>query len=85
VRHRSLSRSLSTMEIELVPDPGSGDPVARAAIVALTRENLAGDDLPRGIASAWRRAGVDEAIDRNPGSTGDAVRRAPRSGSDALG
>ena len=52
------------MEIELVPDPGVDDPAARAAIAALRSEGLAEDARPTGAAGAWRRAGLQEAVER---------------------
>ena len=65
------------MEIELVPDPGPVDPAARAALVALTREAVDRDVRPAGLDGAWRRAGIDEAVERSPGPNGGGDRRAP--------
>ena len=53
------------MTIELVPDPGPEDPVAQAALAALSREDLATGLQPAGLTSAWRRAGLDEAMNRD--------------------
>jgi len=52
------------MEIELVPDPGAADHAAQAAAIALSGEGLADDERPPGVAGAWRRAGVEEAVNR---------------------
>ncbi len=57
------------MEIELFPDPGADDPAARAAVSALTLEGLTGDERPPGSVGAWRRAGLDEAVDRSVASS----------------
>lgn len=59
------------MEIELVPDPGAGDPAAAAAAAALRREGMARDERAAAYDGAWRRAGVQENIERHP----DPVRR----------
>ena len=66
------------MEIELVPDPGAADPAARAALVALSREAVDRDVRPAGMDGAWRRAGIEEAVERSPSLHGGSRRRAPR-------
>ncbi len=53
------------MEIELRPDTDADDPAVRAALAALTREGFADDLPPVGGSGAWRRAGIEEAIDRS--------------------
>ena len=65
------------MEIELVPDPGPDDPAARAAVVALFREDLARDERPAGADGAWRRAGVNEVVDRSPMPNGVPSSKTP--------
>jgi len=60
------------MEIELVPDPGAGDPAAGAALAALERELASGPEGRRewGVvahSTAWRRAGVRDAVSRADG------------------
>jgi hypothetical protein len=59
------------MEIELVPDPGTDDAAALAALRALDREGLAAEPVPPGVTSAWRRAGLDGAMNRelDPGGS----------------
>jgi hypothetical protein len=53
------------MEVELVPTPAADDPALRAAVAAVERSGLADDVRPPGSVSAWRRAGVLEAVDRS--------------------
>ena len=52
------------MEIELVPEPGDGDPAAEAARDAVARQGLADDDRPTTLDSRWRRAGLAESLER---------------------
>jgi len=52
------------MEIELVPELGPADPVLLAAEAAIEQAGLADDVGPAGDTSAWRRAGVHEAVER---------------------
>jgi len=54
------------MEIELVPDPGVDDPVARAAAAALRREGLTRAARAAAYDGAWRRAGLQENVERHP-------------------
>ena len=49
------------MEIELVPSPGNDDPALPAAAAALRAAELVDDVRPAG-STAWRRAGLDEAL-----------------------
>jgi hypothetical protein len=72
------------MEIELVPDPGPEDPASRAAVAALSRAGLAEDRVPPGTTSAWRRAGLEGAMDRDVGPE-TSVRRVSRNGTPAPG
>jgi hypothetical protein len=65
------------MEIELVPDRGPRDPASRAALAALEREGLAEDHVPPGTASAWRRAGLEGAMDRELSPDGRVHGRNP--------
>jgi hypothetical protein len=51
------------MTIELVPEPAPDDPAFRAAEAAIEHAGLAADAMPAGNTSAWRRAGVHEAVD----------------------
>jgi len=67
-----------------VPDPGAGDPASRAALTALAREGLAEEHVPPGTTSAWRRAGLEGAMDRDIGPEGP-VRRGSRNGTPASG
>jgi hypothetical protein len=68
------------VEIDLVPDPGSDDPVADAARTALARElegrrDGAGWELvPH--SEAWRRAAVRDAVARTDGLEDDGGSRA---------
>jgi hypothetical protein len=60
------------VEIELVPDPGSGDPSAHAALVALTEAMRGGreGDAAWGLvphSGAWWREAVSEAVGRSEG------------------
>jgi hypothetical protein len=68
------------MEIELVPDPGRDDFAARAALAALAREGLAEERVPSGTTSAWRRAGLEDAMDRDLSSDGGPPGRGPAKG-----
>lgn len=67
------------MEIEIVPDPGGDDPAARAALAALEREGLSAEPRPAGLGAPWRRAGLEAALDRDPGPV--AAQGPPRAGS----
>jgi hypothetical protein len=53
------------MEIELVPEPDADDPARGAAVAAIGQTGLATEPVPAGSISAWRRAGVLEAGDRD--------------------
>ena len=53
------------MEIELVPLSEAGDPAASAAVAAIERTGLADDVGSAASVSAWRRAGILEAVDRS--------------------
>ena len=53
------------MKIELVPPSESGDPAASAAVAAIERTGLADDVGSAASVSAWRRAGILEAVDRS--------------------
>jgi hypothetical protein len=57
------------VELELIPDPGRGSRAARVAAAALAREGLDRDDRDdvqaMGLRGApWRRAAVEEAVER---------------------
>jgi hypothetical protein len=65
------------VEIELVPHPGPDDPTAIAALAALAREGLVSGPRPAGPTSAWRRAGLNEAISHEVGSEVDPPAGAP--------
>lgn len=52
------------MEIELVPDPGADDPASRAALAALERDGTVDDVRPTAYDGAWRRAGLEDAVER---------------------
>jgi hypothetical protein len=67
-----------------VPDPGPEDPASRAALAALSREGLAEDHVPPGITSAWRRAGLEGAMDRDVAAETPG-RRGSRDGTPASG
>ena len=51
------------MEIELVPEPAPNDPALLAAQAAIEQAGLATEARPAGNTSAWRRAGVYEAVE----------------------
>ena len=68
------------MEIELVPDPGPDDSASRAALTALAREGLAEEQVPPGATSAWRRAGIEDAMDRDLSPKGRTNGRPSASG-----
>ena len=53
------------MEFELVPDPGADDPVTRAVVAALSRSGLVEGESGAESRGAWRRAGLEEALERN--------------------
>ncbi len=53
------------MQLELVPDPGADGPVARAAVAALGRVRLLETGRGSGWGAAWRRAGLEEAVERD--------------------
>ena len=53
-----------------MPDPGPDDSASRAALTALAREGLAEEQVPPGATSAWRRAGLEDAMDRDHGPEG---------------
>ena len=53
-----------------MPDPGPDDSASRAALTALAREGLAEEQVPPGATSAWRRAGLEDAMDRDLGPEG---------------
>jgi hypothetical protein len=65
--------AFAQMEIELSPDPEPDDAAADAALRALAREGLAEEPVPPGLASAWRRAGLDQAMDRELDPRGRAT------------
>ncbi len=52
------------MEIELVPDPRD-DRVGRAAAAALALEGLTDVARPTASTGAWRRAGLQDAVERS--------------------
>ena len=52
------------MEFELIPDPGAGDPVTRAAVAALSRSDLVERESERGSSRIWHRTGLEEAVER---------------------
>lgn len=60
------------METELVPDPGADDAVTRAIVAALGRSGLLDRESGSGSSGAWRRAGLEEAVERgaSPGLHG---------------
>ena len=53
------------MECELVPDPGADDPVTRAVVTALGRSGLLDGGSGSPSSEAWRRAGLEEAIEQS--------------------
>jgi hypothetical protein len=55
--------SLPIVEIELVPDAGADDPASRAALAALAREGMVDDVRPIAYDGAWRRAGLEDAVE----------------------
>jgi hypothetical protein len=71
------------MRIELVPDRGPDDPAARAAAAAVAREGFAADEEPLRTSAAWRRAGVREAVERDPGADSGPGGHASRPSLDA--
>jgi len=73
------------VEIELVPDPGPDDPAARAVAEALAREGLAAGARPAGSIGAWRRAGVEAAVERAVAPDGTCRNRSAPSGPSANG
>ena len=54
------------MQLELVPDPGADAPVTRAAVAALGRVGLLETGRGSEWGAAWRRAGLEEAVEREP-------------------
>jgi hypothetical protein len=52
------------MRIELLPDPGVDDPVARAVAAALGHLGPGEGESGSGPGGAWRRAGLEEAVAR---------------------
>jgi hypothetical protein len=62
------------VEIELVPDPGAGDPAGQAAAAALEQEGLVGNGRPSAYDGAWRSAGLLEAVERDPCAGGGEFR-----------
>jgi hypothetical protein len=61
------------MELEITPEPSD---VEREAIEAALRRLLAGTTLPAAYSSAWRQAGLREAVqaDARPRSNRGATR-----------
>jgi len=51
------------VEIELVPEPAPDDPALLAVRAAIEQTGLADEARPAGNSSAWRRAGVHEAVE----------------------
>lgn len=58
------------MEIELVPDPAVDDPASRVAAAALAREGFVDGVLPNSFEGAWRRAGLQDAVERSASRDG---------------
>jgi hypothetical protein len=66
------------MEIELLPEPEAADPALSAAVAAIEQSGLADDERSAATVSAWRRAGVLEAVDRSPAPQEAATTRPGR-------
>ena len=65
------------VEIELIPDPGAGDPAGQAAVAALEQEGIADivdNGRPSAYDVAWRDAGILEAVERDPCAGGGGFR-----------
>lgn len=66
------------MEIRLVPDPGADDAVTRAVVAALNQPRRAAGESGFRWGKAWQRAGLEEAVERDAPSNGNAVGPLPR-------